>query len=177
MPEKIVDPNRGARLVLTGLGVFPFLGGIIYCIFARDSYVLPERIALLSSLFLNFVIVTSLARLYFPYVLLNQEGITVRFFRKQFFPWKRILQAGRYHRDRRSYSVGCYSLVLLLPGGSGKRAGVDKTFLDRNLTHALALPNDRTIRLFIIARYGKLNYDDYDLITETKQEMFGLGKT
>lgn len=177
MQERIVDPNRGERLVLTGLGVFPFLGGIIYCIFTRDSYVLLERIAFLSSLFLSFVIVISMARLFFPYVVLDREGVTVRFFRKQYFPWRSIQQTGRYHRNRKDYAASCYSLALVLPGGSGKRAGVDKTFLDRNLTHVIALPNDRNIRLFIVARYGKLNYDDYDLITETKQKLFGLDQT
>ena len=177
MLEKIVDPNRGSRLALTGLGAFPFFGGIIYCIFARDSYVLLERIAFLSILFLSFVIVTSMARLYFPYVVLDRDGVTVRFFRKKFFPWRCIQQAGRYHRNRKDYSANCYSLVLVLPGGSGKQAGVDKTFLERNSGHAVVLPNDRTIRLFIIARYRKLNYDDYNLITETKQKMFGLDKT
>lgn len=177
MQEKIVDPNRGSRIVITVLGLFCILGGIMPAILKIDSITGSERIRYFIVFFLVGCMVILFARLYFPYVVLDRDGVTVRFFRKQYFPWRRIQQAGRYHRDRKDYAVSCYSLVLVLPGGSGKRAGVDKTFLDRNLTHVIALPNDRNIRLFIVTRYGKLNYDDYDLITETKQKLFGLDQT
>lgn len=91
-----------------------------------------------------------------PAVTLGEEGIAVRFwFRKRFYPWKEICQAG-YLWSRGN--IGYYSeLVLLLPGGSPRR-NRDKTFRLRNLGKIVRLPMDPEIVEYILAHYGLLDF-------------------
>lgn len=88
---------------------------------------------------------------------LTEEGIYVRhFIIKRFYRWSDIRQVGIVHRQgRNSY----YEIVLVKPCGS-LRTPETKAFLFRNQFRLIHIPYSEPIRHYIIASYGKLDFDE-----------------
>ena len=158
--EKIVDPNRSNRRVTYVLGLLVLLPGILFLLRGEAWKML---VLILTSLMITWVGSVS-----YPYAVLSEEGIAVRFFLwERFFSWDQILQTGRYRTEYRKQPHPLYfSLVLVLPQGSPKKPGRDKFFLRRNYCKAVSLPNDRKIRLFLEKYYGPLSFDDYQNLSD-----------
>lgn len=92
-----------------------------------------------------------------PKVLLTGEGIWAQFlFRKQFFTWEEILQAGIAHRVGRG--IPNPDFILLLPGGSLRREK-DRFFYLRNRRKILHICAADEIRNFVAEHYGPLDFD------------------
>lgn len=92
-----------------------------------------------------------------PRVLLTEEGIWVRFvFRKQYFSWSEILQAGILWRMGRGMWYNDF--VLLLPNGY-PRQYKDKTFLLRNYGKIIHMKVTEEVRNYVIKHYGPLDFD------------------
>jgi hypothetical protein len=72
------------------------------------------------------------------------------------------MRFGRYWRNKKSPAKENFSLVLRCPIGKGKN---------------IQLPNEREIRLFIVAHYGSLNFDDYKGISSYEKKMYKLDET
>lgn len=175
IPDKITDPNRGVRIVLIILGLIVMLCGLVAWT-VPDLSAIERMIFQIAYILVGFAVI-AMGVLGFPYVFLNHDGVTVRFLCKKTFRWDQILQAGRYHRDRRTPEAHRYVLVLVLPGGSPKRADKDVNFMGRNLFKVVALPNERNTRLFICAQYGSLDFDDYDQLSDFEKKAYQLDQT
>lgn len=92
-----------------------------------------------------------------PRVLLTGEGIWAQFlFRKLFYTWEEILQAGIEHRVGRG--VPNPDFILLLPGGSLRRKK-DRFFYLRNRRKILHICASDEIRNFVIEHYGPLDFE------------------
>ncbi len=156
-PDEIVDPNRGVRRVLYGLGGSCALLGFLFPMQTEGFWIGFSVFALTG------MMVVVMAAIGFPYVVLRHEGVMVRFlFRKRHYRWSEIMEAGRYWRNRKSPAKENFSLVLVCPLGKGKK---------------IQLPNEREIRLFILAHYGHLNYDNYKGISSYEKKIYKLDET
>ena len=172
--DKIVDPNRGVRNVLIIMGAVVWLTGLLPVFWSGS---LAENLLMYSVFFLVVLSVMIFARISYPKVVLDHEGVTVTFFRKKSYLWKDIIEAGRYHSDRKSPAARYFNLVLILPGGSPKRPGKDRGYLLRKPFQKVSLPNERHILDFIRARYGQLDFDDYDQVSEFDKRIHHLDQT
>ena len=172
--DKIVDPSRGVRNVLIVLGAVLWLTGLLPVFWAGS---LAENLLMYSVFFLAGLSVMICARISLPTVILDYEGVTVTFFRKKSYLWKDIIEAGRYHSDRKSPAARYFNLVLILPGGSPKRPGKDRGYLLRKPFQTVSLPNERHILDFIRARYGQLDFDDYDQVSAFDKKIHHLDQT
>lgn len=90
---------------------------------------------------------------------LTPEGIYVRhFFRRRFYAWSQIQQAGILYRSGRG--GGHYDIILVKPGGSPRKPGtLTGLFLLRNLFRLIHLPDDQELIDYIAAHLGPLAYD------------------
>lgn len=92
-----------------------------------------------------------------PRVLLTGEGVWAQFlFRRQFYTWEEILQAGIERRVGRG--VPNPDFILLLPGGSPRREK-DSFFYLRNRGKILHICAADEIRNFVTEHYGPLDFD------------------
>lgn len=170
--EKIVDPNRGTRNVLIVLGACCYLP----VLFILNDNSLDTIIASCMPILAGCVIIL-MGIITMPKVILDYEGVTIQIFRKKTYLWKDILQAGRYYSNRKEPAAMFFRLVLVLPGGSLKRPGEDFSFLERNCFKAAVMPNEPNILEFIRARYGQLDFDDYDQVSEFDKKIHHLDQT
>ncbi len=155
--EKIIDPNRGVRRILYGLGGCCIPLGFLFPMQTEGFWIYFSLFA-----FVGMMVVV-MAAIEFPYLVLSCEGVMVRFlFRKRHYRWSEIMEAGRYWRNKKAPAKENFSLVLVCPLGKGKR---------------IQLPNEREIRLFILAHYGYLNYDNYKGISSYEKKMYKLDET
>ena len=175
MDDRIVDPNRGVRRILYGLGASILLAIPFVVYLEKNVIVLMVGILVLLGCSGAILVMSAVT---YPYVILHADGVLVRFlFQKKLYRWDEIAQAGRYWNNRKSPAMQFFSLVLICASGSPKRAGKDRTFLARNFMKAIALPNEREIRLFITETYGPLDFDDYKGISSWEKKLYELDKT
>ena len=172
--DKIVDPNRGVRNVLIIMGAVVWLTGLLPVFWSGS---LAENLLMYSVFLLVVISMMIFTRISYPKVILDYEGVTVTFFRKKSYLWKDIIEAGRYHSDRKSPAARYFNLVLILPGGSPKRPGKDRGYLFRKPFQTVSLPNERHILDFIRARYGQLDFDDYDQVSAFDKKIHHLEQT
>ena len=175
LPDRIIDPNRDVRRIITGVCVVVISLGFAFLVsFPLDI----AKLIYLILLFVSGIGCILLCRLCYPYTVLSHEGVTTRFlFKEKLYCWDEIIQVGRYWGDRRSPASMRFQLVLVFTNGSPKQPGRDKRFFDRNLMKAVSLPNQREIRLFIEENYGPLNYDDYDCVNSWEKKAYKLDET
>jgi len=100
-----------------------------------------------------------------PRVWLAEEGIWVcMFFRKRFYSWDEILQAGivfrLFAKGERNWTC------LLLPGGSPRKQK-DRTFLLRNLGRIVWITDSPEVLACVEKYYGPW---DFDLSATTRKE-------
>lgn len=156
-PDEIVDPNRGVRRILYFLGGSCALLGFLFPMQTEGYWIYFSLFAIAG------MMVVVMAAISFPYVVLRHEGVMVRFlFRKRQYRWSEIMGAGRYWRNKKAPAKENFSLVLVCPLGNGKK---------------IQLPNEREIRLFIVAHYGPLNYDNYKGISSYEKKVYKLDET
>ena len=88
---------------------------------------------------------------------LTSEGVSVRvLFRRRFYPWSSIQQAGVLWCQGRG---GTYNeIVLLKPGGSPRRYR-DRWFEVRNFFKIIHIPCNSATKQYVIAHYGPLDFD------------------
>lgn len=157
LPKKMIDPNRGVRRTLYVLGGSCALLGFLFPMQTEGFWIYFSLFA-----FVGMMVVV-MAAIGFPYVVLSSEGVLVRFmFRKRHYRWSEIMRFGRYWRNKKSPAKENFSLILRCPIGKGKN---------------IQLPNERDIRLFIVAHYGSLNFDDYKGISSYEKKMYKLDET
>lgn len=105
----------------------------------------------------GFFLVIYIQMQYIAEVILTEEGIFVRvLFRKRFYSWGEIQQAGVLFSQTRG--VPYERLYLVKPCGSRRRYK-DKTFLSRNLGRLICLPADAETRTYVTEHYGPLDFD------------------
>ncbi len=95
-----------------------------------------------------------------PVIEMTEEGVFVRvLFRRRFYPWTDIFQAGVLWYPGWAY---CNRLVLLPRGGSPRRHR-DKTFVFRNLFRLIWIPQcTPKVMDYIRIHYGPLDFDCSD---------------
>ena len=156
MSAEIVNPWKGDRIALAVLGIYVSLLGVALGVYARAW--LPVILMPLIGLSL----VTTFA-LDHPYVVLNDEGVTVRILvTKRFLSWKYFRQAGICLFENKKpggVSVKFYRIGLLMPGGVPKWPGRRFQYT-KNKLHVVLLPDTREIRDCVIAHYGLLDFDE-----------------
>ena len=92
-----------------------------------------------------------------PEVILTETGVSVRAMRKKrFYPWADIRQAGVLFLP--GWLMPHWRLFLVPSDGSMWRDG-DKTFLIRNITKLIWVPDNEETRGFVAAHYGPLDFD------------------
>ena len=105
----------------------------------------------------GFVLVAYIQMQHTAEMTLTEEGIFIRvLFRRQFYSWSEIRQAGVLYSLKRG--VPYERLYLLKPGGSRRRYQ-DKTFLSRNFGKLICLPADDETKAYVIAHYGPLDFN------------------
>ena len=111
--DTVVDPNRGIRNTIVVLSILISLLGLVWA---------AGNVWVLLILILNSLALISMAMIMYPYVVLREDGVAVRFFfKEQFYRWDQILQAGRYRTEYKKQPHPLYfSLVLVGPNGSEK---------------------------------------------------------
>lgn len=161
------NPNKSNRYCAFGVAVF---GAAVSLIFLSD---LPLCLGII----LVMICVTVLGGVYWPFVAMDREGITVKFLlRKKRYRWADFVQVGIY--NNKMYRVTeeyRFALVLLCPKGSKRRAGKDRHFIDRNWFRVVVLPNRTEIRNFIIKCYGSLDFDDTQDLNGWEKQYYHIG--
>ena len=94
----------------------------------------------------------------FPCIELTEEGIAFRvLFRKRYYRWREIKQAGILYRRGKNSMYN--ELVLVTPKGS-RRKYKDKLFLLRNpFTVIKVAYYNEDIHKFVVKHYGPLDFD------------------
>ena len=156
----MIDATRPGRLLLVitmMLSTFALLIGAIYGMWT-SVHTSQWTVAVFLLLLVVFwlLAVDSIFR-QIPRIVLSEEGIRAQFlFRKHFFTWQEILQAGILYRVGRG--VPAHDFVLLLPGGS-PGGNSDKFFLLRNRRRLLHLCASEAVCNFVTEHYGPLDFD------------------
>ena len=93
-----------------------------------------------------------------PSAELSEEGICVRIlFRKRFYRWEEIQQAGILSRRGNGF---VYKELVLVPPKGSKRRYKDKLFLLRNLFALVKLPYySEELREYVCRHYGPLDFN------------------
>ena len=156
MTAEIVNPWKADRTALAVLGICISSWGVVMgvCYRAWLPVILMPLVAL--SLVATFA-------MDHPSVVLNDEGVTVRFLlTKRFLNWKHFRQAGICLFENKKFggvSVKFYRIGLLMPGGVPKWPGQRFQYA-KNILHVMLLPDTPEIRDYIIAHYGLLDFDE-----------------
>ena len=88
---------------------------------------------------------------------LTPEGVYVRgMFRKRFYPWSSIRQAGVLWCQGRGIQ---YNEIVLLKSSGSPRRYRDRWFLLRNPFKVIHIPCKEEIKQYIIKHYGPLDFD------------------
>ena len=92
-----------------------------------------------------------------PFVWLSADGIYVRaLFRKRYYPWDSIKQAGILYCMGRGM---WYNEIALLKANGSPRRYKDKTFLLRNIGRKIRVSYSEDAKNYIIRHYGPLDFD------------------
>lgn len=92
-----------------------------------------------------------------PVILLSEEGVSCRIlFKRRFYHWNRIRQAGILHL----FGNGIfYNQIVLVKENGSPRKNKDKTFLLRNVGKWIPVPCSEESKQFVIRHYGPLDFD------------------
>ena len=92
-----------------------------------------------------------------PEVTLSESGIDVkRLWIRRHYAWDELIQAGILQKQHR---YGFYNALLLLKTGGSRRRYQDKTFLLRNGSNLIEVPNTEENRQLVRQHYGPLDFD------------------
>ena len=153
---------QGANRIGRVIGVITFLVPLLFLgmllVASAQSGVLTEGLPVIASLGAFWVSLGWWALSEFPVVELTEEGIAFRIlFRRRYFPWEDILQAGILWRRGKNSMYN--ELVLVIPGGSCRRYK-DKLFLLRNPFTAIKMAYyNEEVRQFVVRHYGPLDFN------------------
>ena len=99
-----------------------------------------------------------------PYVELTETGVAMRIvFKKKFYSWDEILQAGILWRMGRGT---WYNQIVLVPPNGSRRRYQDNAFILRNFGKLIFFEKTEEARNFIIRHYGPLDFDLSDGCSE-----------
>ena len=146
--------DRVGRVLIWGIWGFGWIVFLMVIAFGRPFWAgLGMGLFLLSL----YAMLAHLLMVMFPLVTLSEEGIVVRrMFRKRFYSWKDIIQAGIVWRTGQGTF---YNQMVLIPKGGSLRHYRDKTFIVRNLFKAIFSKVSQESRDYVRRCYGLLDFD------------------